>query len=257
MSGLVLDAVSFAYGKTTVLHDATAGGMPRRSLTALVGPNASGKSTLFKCVSGLLKARSGAVRLDDADLAALHLRARLQTVCFMPQYFASNAALSVFDVVLMACKNLSGWTVSDGDIKRVAAVLESCGISHLADSYIGELSGGQSQLVSIAQSLVRQADVYLFDEPTSALDLRHQLAVLHRIKTHVAAYNAVGIVALHDLNLAARFADQLILLGNGRVRATGAPQAVLSTPELADTYGVEIALATGPQQEISVHAYSI
>ncbi|MEM7379302.1 MAG: ABC transporter ATP-binding protein, partial [Pseudomonadota bacterium] len=127
---------------------------------------------------------------------------------------------------------------------------------YLADSYIGELSGGQSQLVSIAQSLVRQADVYLFDEPTSALDLRHQLAVLQQIKAHVLACNAVGVVALHDLNLAARFADHLILLGNGCVRAAGSPKDVLSTPELAETYGVQIALGTGPQKEISVHAYS-
>ncbi|MEM7293344.1 MAG: ABC transporter ATP-binding protein [Pseudomonadota bacterium] len=255
MNGLEIDSLNFAYRDRVVLHGATIPSVGRGQLTALVGPNASGKSTLFKCVSGLLKVKSGEILLDGADLALMSLRTRLKTVCFMPQYFVSNAALSVFDVVLMACKNLTGWAVSNSDIERVASALQRCGISHLADSYIGELSGGQSQMVSIAQSLVREADVYLFDEPTSALDLRHQLSVLNQIKSHVVDRNAVGIVALHDLNLAARFADQLILLGNGRVRATGSPGDVLSTEALSDTYGVDIAVSTGPRREICVHAY--
>lgn len=256
MSGLRIDTLSFAYGARPVLEEVSLAPLQPGTLTALIGPNASGKSTLFRCIAGLLKPASGSVWLGDTDLATLRSKARLQRVCIMPQFFAANAALTVFDVVLMAHKNLSGWRVLPSDVSAVAAALEAGGIEHLADAYIGELSGGQAQMVSVAQSLVRRSEVYLFDEPTSALDLRHQLDVLAQIRAQMIARNAIGIVALHDLNLAARFADHLILLGEGRVRVQGAPADVLGTPDLSDVYRVAIEVAQGPKQEISVHAYA-
>lgn len=256
MSGLRIDTLSFGYGARPILDDVSVAPLQPGTLTALIGPNASGKSTLFRCIAGLLKPAAGSVWLGEVDLATLRSKARLQRVCIMPQFFAANAALTVFDVVLMAHKNLSGWRVAPSDVAAVAAALEAGGIEHLANAYIGELSGGQAQMVSVAQSLVRRSDVYLFDEPTSALDLRHQLDVLAQIRTQMIARNAIGIVALHDLNLAARFADQLILLGGGRVRVQGAPAAVFGTPDLSDVYRVAIEVGQGPKQEISVHAYT-
>ncbi|MEM6498902.1 MAG: ABC transporter ATP-binding protein, partial [Pseudomonadota bacterium] len=176
--------------------------------------------------------------------------------CFMPQFFTANAALSVFDVVMMAQKRLQGWRVSDNDVEAVALALDAGGIGHLSEAYISELSGGQSQMVSVVQALVRQSDVYLFDEPTSALDLRHQLDVLGRIRKTVLERGAVGIVALHDLNLAARFADHLILLRQGTILAQGAPSEVLRSAAIAQTYDVDIDITEGPRQELIVHAYA-
>jgi iron complex transport system ATP-binding protein len=157
--------------------------------------------------------------------------------------------------VLMAHKQLAGWRVSDADMQAVAQALDASGIGHLAEANIGELSGGQSQMVSVCQALIRRAEVYLFDEPTSALDLRHQMAVMTRIKQAVTDRNVVGIVALHDLNLAARYADHLLLLGEGQILAQGAPQTVLSDPLIAKTYDVTLKTSLGPQQELCVHAY--
>lgn len=232
--------LNFAYGKKQVLHNVCISDIAPGTLVALIGPNAAGKSTLFKCLTGMNKTRSGRIQLGDEDLTQYPLKQRLNKVCFMPQFFAANAALTVFEVVLMSYKQLKGWRVTREDQTAVAQTLEKAGIGHLANANIAELSGGQSQMVSLCQALVRQADVYLFDEPTSALDLRHQLEGLTRIREEMHQRNTIGIVALHDLNLAARFADHLLLLGKGQLLAQGTPETVLQKGAISDTYGVNI-----------------
>ncbi|MFT4915251.1 MAG: iron complex transport system ATP-binding protein [bacterium] len=111
-------------------------------------------------------------------------------------------------------------------------------------------------MVSVCQALTRRADVYLFDEPTSALDLRHQLDVMDRIRTAMRERNAIGIVALHDLNLAARYADHLVLIGAGKILNQGPPDQVLSDSLIAQTYDVAIETSSGPRKELNVHAYT-
>lgn len=253
---LRVDGLCFSYGARQVLQDVTIAALEPGQLVALIGPNAAGKSTLFRSIAGLVKPSNGQVHLGDLNLATLSMRERLERVCFMPQFFTANAALTVFDVVMMAHKQLRGWRVSAADMDAVGRALEEAQISHLAEAYVSELSGGQSQMVSVVQATIRQSDVYLFDEPTSALDLRHQLDVLGRIKAAIAARGAVGIVALHDLNLAARFADELVLLGQGQVLAQGPAGEVLQSPFISTTYGVEIELTPGPREDLTVHAYS-
>lgn len=244
------------FGSRTVLHDTGFDALKPGQLTALIGPNAAGKSTLFRTIAGLVSSTSGEVTLDGQDLSRISLKTRLQRVCFMPQFFTATAALTVFDVVLMAQKQLVGWRVKEDDMIAVAQSLEEAGIGHLAEANIGELSGGQAQMVSVCQALTRQAEVYLFDEPTSALDLHHQLGVLSRIKHAMRERGAIGIVALHDLNLAARYADHLVLIGQGKIIAQGLPVDVLSDPLIAQTYGVTIEVTQGPRQELNVHAYT-
>lgn len=246
--------LNFSYGKQPILRDVGFEPLQRGKLTALIGPNASGKSTLFRVISGLLSAE-GIVVLNGCNLSSISMKERLSRVCFMPQFFAANAALTVFDVVMMAQKNLNGWRATSDDLKAVGEALSHAEIGHLAEAYISELSGGQSQMVSVAQALVRKSEVYLFDEPTSALDLNHQLRVLSQIRSAIADRNAVGIVALHDLNLAARFADHLILLRQGQILAEGVPLDILHRPEIGETYGVEIQITTGPKEDLVVHAY--
>lgn len=152
--------LTFAYNSRRVLCGTSFNALHRGELTALIGPNASGKSTLFRVIAGLLKPSTGMVNLNGTDLSTLSSRNRLRRVCFMPQFFAVSAALTVFDVVMMARKNLAGWRVSAEDMGAVEAALHDAGIGHLSESYISELSGGQSQMVSVAQALIRQADVY-------------------------------------------------------------------------------------------------
>ena len=252
---LAVEGLNYSYGKKWALYDIDVSALQPGMLVGLIGPNAAGKSTLFKCLSGMYQSQSGAILLGEQSLAELSLRKRLKKVCFMPQFFSTSAALSVFEVVLMSYKQLAGWSVSAEDRLAVARALDLADIGHLADANIAELSGGQSQMVSLCQALVRNADVYLFDEPTSALDLRHQLEGLTRIKEAMRHRNAIGIVALHDLNLAARFADHLLLLGNGRLLAEGDPDNVLSQPVIGQTYGVNIDLLQTKEEITHVSAY--
>lgn len=257
MITLRASGIDFSYGRREVLRSVGIESLEPGQLAALIGPNASGKSTLFKVISGLLKPRGGEIWLGDTELSTLPLKTRLKRVCFMPQTFTANASLTVFDVVMMAHKQVKGWRVSSDDIYFVSNALHDAGIGSLSEAYISELSGGQAQMVSVAQTLVRQSNVYLFDEPTSALDLNHQLMVLSRIRSQVQKRGVIGIVALHDLNLAARFADKLILLDQGQVVSQGTPIDLLPLAKVADTYGVDIETLAGPREELTVHAYSI
>jgi iron complex transport system ATP-binding protein len=248
--------INVTLGSRTILNETGFEALRAGELTALIGPNAAGKSTLFRTIAGLVKSSDGIIDIAGEDLSQLSVQRRLQRICFMPQFFTANAALSVFDVVLMAQKQLSGWRVSEQDMASVAQALEEAKIGHLAEANIGELSGGQAQMVSVCQALIRKAEVYLFDEPTSALDLRHQLDVMHRTKHAMKERGAIGIVALHDLNLAACYADHLLLIGSGQILAQGKPDAVLSDPLIAATYDVSIQTGLGPRKELNVHAYS-
>ncbi|MEO0976015.1 MAG: ABC transporter ATP-binding protein [Pseudomonadota bacterium] len=256
MNALTAENLTFSYGSRRIFDRVGFDPIAPGQLTALIGPNAAGKSTLFRLIAGLLKSETGKVHLGGTDLDTLTTRTRLERVCFMPQFFTANAALTVFDVVMMAHKQLKGWRVNEADMIAVGTALQEAGIGHLSEAYVSELSGGQSQMVSVTQALIRKSDVYLFDEPTSALDLRHQLDVLGQIKAAVADRGAIGVVALHDLNLAARFADNLILLGEGRILAQGAPAEVLRADAISNTYGVAIETSKGPREELIVHAYA-
>lgn len=257
MCGLALESLTCSYSAVAALHGVTVRDMPRGSLTAVVGPNASGKSTLLKCVSGRLAVQEGRVRLDQSDLAKVSPRERQSAVCFLPRLFAANAALRVSSLLRMACGNPVDTTDVAQEECRVLAALESCGITHLEQAYVGELSWGQCTLVSVAQTLVRHAEVYLFDEPTSALDIRNELHVLSLIKRQVRARNAVGVLAMQDVNLAARFADQLVLLVEGRVLAVGTPLEVLSMAAVSNAYGVDMGVAARVELETSRRVHAI
>lgn len=239
---LLVEDLHLSYGRRKVLRGAGFAAPVAGALVALIGPNAAGKSSLFRSVTGMARIDAGKIRLDDVDLTRVPPRQRARLVSFMPQSFASNAALTVFEVVLLARKQLAGWRVGQDDLLAVSALLERMGIAHLAAAPVGELSGGQSQLVSAAQALIRTPRVFLFDEPTSALDLRRQLELLGLIRDEAKARNIAAFIALHDLNLAARFADECVLMRRGRVVAQGPSRTVLPHPELAGTYGVSIEL---------------
>src|SRR5581483_7129136 len=167
----------------------------------IVGPNAAGKSTLLKCLAGLLPAR-GRIWLDGQEVrTSAQRRALRQQVTYLPQEYASTAALTVFEAVLVARQQSASWIVGEAELGQVAAILEELRLDQLALRYLNELSGGQRQLVAVAQALARDPRVLLLDEPTSSLDLQRQLELLELVRRLAADRRMTVLIALHDLNL--------------------------------------------------------
>lgn len=247
-NGLAVAGLDVWFGRRHVLRGLNLGPLRRGGLVAVVGPNAAGKSTLLKALAGIVRARAGRMALDGADLGRLPDRERARRVGLLPQEGASGtAALTVFEAVLLAAKQGGGGRrVGDDDLARVDRALGDAGVADLAMRWLAELSGGQRQLVALAQLLAQTPDVLLLDEPTSALDVRNQLELLRLVRGHCRSAGAVAVAALHDLNLAARFADRVALVHEGRALAEGSAEEVL-TPELVGrAYGVEATAGRDP-----------
>jgi iron complex transport system ATP-binding protein len=237
---LEIKSLSFNYPGKKVLHEIDISSDRSGEVIAVIGPNATGKSTLCRCIASLLKPAGGSVMLDGKTLQSVGQTTWSQHVCFTPQFFSSNAALTVFETILLAKKHMHGWKVEQDDIDAVSAILAQLNIDHLAQTYISDLSGGQQQMTSLAQAFVREPKVFLLDEPTSALDLKHQLQIMQTVRKVTHKRNITTFVALHDLNLAARYADRLILMREGRIIEDGNAMEVFNSPQLAETYGVNL-----------------
>jgi len=231
------------YGKTEILHDVSVPNIHAGTFVGLIGPNASGKSTLFKTLAGLVKPMSGQITIGTDDVTQLRRKDRARRVAYMPQAFGCNALLTVFESVLLALKQTSGWRVQSDNLDRVSETLSALSLSHLSNRGIADLSGGQAQMVAVAQTIVRAPEVILLDEPTSALDLHHQLSIMTSIRNEMRRKKPVVLAALHDLNLAAKFCDRLVLLREGSILADGPPEDVLALPQIGETYRVETDLS--------------
>jgi iron complex transport system ATP-binding protein len=236
---LTISGLSAGYRNRPVLRGLSLAPLEPGKVTALVGPNAAGKSTLLRSLAGLVPA-TGSIRLHDRDLNALGLAERAQHVAYMPQTLPQNAELTVLEGVIGALK-ASPLAEFDGSgpaaRRRPVDVLDRLGILDLAMEGIDRLSGGQRQLASLAQAIVRAPKLLLLDEPTSALDLRHQLDVMTIVR-ELAREGRIVVVVLHDLTLAASWSDHLVVLDRGTVVAEGRPEEALSASILAAVYGV-------------------
>lgn len=237
---LSVQRLSTGYRGHNVIRELSLDSLHAGQVTALVGPNAAGKSTLLRAIAGLLPI-SGTVRLDDVDLASLSPVERAGHVSFMPQSLPLGVGLSILESVLSALlampSDLPGARDRDDARERALRALDRVGILDAALQPLDQLSGGQRQLASLAQSIVRDPHVLLLDEPTSALDLRHQVLVMRMVR-RLADDGAIVLVVLHDLNLAARWADHVVVLHDGQVHVAGTPAVAITPTVLADVYGV-------------------
>lgn len=230
-----VDNLSVDYGRTTILHSMTFGPLEPGNVIGLIGPNAAGKSTLVKTIAGIKKASSGSVTLT-VDGHVVPDKERVRTVGYVPQDLLSTASLTAFESIMVSARRRG--EASWNPVERTAAIMQRLGITHLSDRLVSDMSGGQRQLVAVAQMLVREPSIMLLDEPTSALDLRHQVELLQHIRDEVAGTTKLALVAIHDLNLAARFCDELLVVKAGRVVAHDTPQAVLTPDLLEEVYGI-------------------
>ena len=228
---------------------------PGGAVTVLLGPNGAGKSTLLKALAGIEPAGVVA-NLGGRDLVGLSVAERREAFYYLPQLGGSQAALSVHEAILLSLKTLSPGRVHREDLARVEAALASMGLEALAERRLASLSGGQYQRVAIAQALVRRPRVLMLDEPTSALDLHQQLRVLEWLRGEADRGRTV-LLALHDLNLAARFADHCWLLKDGRCQAAGLAGSCLTAEHLERLFEVRLAVEAGPDARLRIQALGL
>lgn len=235
--------ISVSYGGTPILNGVDLDPLYPGTVTALVGPNGAGKSTFLRCLAGLEKC-AGDIAVDKA--------------VYLPQDPLPLNSLTVYESVLLArqqsFKGFAGLRVGHASRREVEAALTTLGLEELASRTLAQLSGGQRQLVSFAQAMVRQPRVLLLDEPTSALDLRNQLLLLHHIQHCAADLPCAVVLTLHDLGHAARFCTRIIVLRQGHIHSAGSPGEVITPAMLEEVYGVKASVHPTKDGGLAVEA---
>lgn len=234
---LVTNNLTIRYGRRTAVDQVNLTAAPG-TILAILGANGSGKSTLLRALAGA-QAHDGTLLWDG-------MAGRTDGIGYMPQDTGMRASLTAFEVVLLGRLRSLTFRVDQRDLVAAEAAMAELGLHDLSTRHIGKLSGGQRQLVFIAQVLAADPRVLLLDEPTSALDIAHQLQVLDLLRTITQRRGLTTIAVLHDLNAAARFANRIALMQGGRLIAQGTPHEVLTVPLCHLAYGVEVSILPGP-----------
>ncbi|WP_328332868.1 ABC transporter ATP-binding protein [Kribbella sp. NBC_00382] len=247
MGVLRTESLSLAYDATPVVTELSVE-IPAGRITVIVGANACGKSTLLRGLARLLAPKGGAVYLDDADLAGLSGSTLATKLGMLPQQPVAPDGITVSDLVGRGRHPHQRWfrQWSAEDERVVAAALEATGTSDLANRSLDELSGGQRQRVWIALALAQDAETMLLDEPTTFLDLAHQLEILDLVHDLNRDRGKTVVLVLHDLNLAARYADHLIALKSGQVVAQGNPEEVVTAALVEQVFGLPCEVIEDP-----------
>jgi iron complex transport system ATP-binding protein len=254
--GLRVERVSFTRGRRLIIDDVDCT-VPVGRVGALLGPNGAGKSTLLHLIAGIERAHAGTARLGDLDLAAMRRRDRARVIALAEQDVQDAPGLRVWEVVALGRTPYVGAFAGPGELDRavVRRCIEDTGLVELAAREYASLSGGERQRVNIARALAQEPDLLLLDEPTNHLDVRAQLTML-RVLGELAHGGLTVLAALHDLSLAAGYADHVIVLSNGRVVAAGEPRAVLTAALIRTVWGVEAEVLEHPSTGRPIIAYS-
>jgi iron complex transport system ATP-binding protein len=231
---LHVEGISVAYRQDLVLREVTLPPLRAGEVTSVIGPNAAGKSTLLRCIAGFHK-MTGQVRITGG---AEDRAGRRDRILYLPQDPPPRSSITVFGAVELAHR-LSGGPRRAEDSADIALVLARLDLDELATRRLSELSGGQRQMVALAQAVIRRPDVLLLDEPTSSLDLRNQLEVLQIVREIARRQPTAVLTVIHDLGLAARIADQVVVLDRGSVHSTGTPAEVITRDMLKEVYRVD------------------
>ncbi|MEA1906926.1 MAG: ABC transporter ATP-binding protein [Euryarchaeota archaeon] len=230
--------VEFGYNSTLVLEGISMD-LDSSEIIGIVGPNGAGKSTLIRCIDRILTPGGGTILLDENDISNMTRMEIAKRMGYVPQTTTRVFPATVFDTVLMGRRPHLGWKSSEEDVDKVLEILELLGIMEFAMRDFNEISGGQQQKVLIARALAQEADILLLDEPTSNLDIRHQLEVMEIMTNIVHRKKLSAVMAIHDLNLAARYTTRILMMNGGRIFAAGNPESVLTTENIRRAYGVE------------------
>ena len=228
----------FSYGSADILKNINLE-LNSSEVLGIVGPNGTGKSTLLRCIDRIL-IPEGEVLLDGQEISGMSRVEIAKRIGYVPQSMTGVFPATVFDMVLLGRRPHLSWRSSEEDIDKVLEMLDLMDIKDLAMRNFNETSGGQQQKVLIARALAQDVDILLLDEPTSNLDIKHQLEVME-ILTELSKTKGISVMmAIHDLNLASRYSDRIIMLNGGGIRDEGDPASVLTAENIRSVYGVDV-----------------
>lgn len=246
MGNVVIEELAVSLQKRLVLEDISFT-VPPGTVTAIVGPNGAGKSTLLRALAGVVPLHSGRVAFGGIDLGRIPRRQRARLVALVEQRTGTEVSLSTRRVIeLGRIPHQRNWFPDSAeDARIIEAAIQSMELGALADRAFSKLSGGEQQRAQIARAIAQEPQILLLDEPTNHLDIRAQRAVL-RLARSEADSGRIVVMTLHDLNHAAAVADQIIVLMEGRVRASGRPWQVLTQDTISEVFGVDAVLIPHP-----------
>jgi len=237
---LSVAGIEFRYNSRPVL-DAVSFRLEPGQVMAVLGVNGAGKSTLLKCVNRVLRPRKGSVFIDEQDVLQMKRTEVAKRIGYVPQRHGDEP-MTVFDTVLLGRRPHIKWSATEKDYRVVARILGLMTLDDFALRPVSSLSGGETQKVVLARALAQEPDLLLLDEPTSNLDLKNQIEVMALVSGTVREQGLSALIAVHDLNLALRFADSFLLLKDGRVHELVDKSGI--TPEaVREVYGVDVILA--------------
>ena len=214
----------------------------------IIGPNGSGKTTLIKALAGLLPISNGRISIDGRPLRQYKKKELARLIAYVSQSIADDSPFTVSEMVLMGRSPYLGVLGVEGetDLALARQAIEYAGLTHLADRPVSRLSGGERQRAQIARAICQRPQVILLDEPTAALDMAHQVRMMEILAGLRAERETTVVMVSHDINLAAMYADRLLLLVDGRIAACGPPEAVINTDVLSKAYGCPLRVDTSP-----------
>lgn len=239
MTSLCLNNVSIVRGENHTARDISLE-LNKGKVYAILGPNGVGKSTLLKAVFGEVDTLNGQIEYGDIHMHDVGLSEWRKPIGYMPQDTFVSASLTALEVVLLGQLNALSMHVSEEMLEQALQAMDKVGCLHLAQRNIQSLSGGQRQLILFAQVLLGTPEILMLDEPVSALDMHHQSVLLEHVYQETKRRELITVMVIHDLSLAAQYADHLILLKDGLIQAEGAPMDVLQPEIISEIYNVGI-----------------
>lgn len=240
----IVKNLTFKYGQRIVL-DKISFNIEKGDMVTVIGPNGSGKSTLLKILASILTCKRGELFLENKELQDYSVKELARKISIVPQTINIEYAFTVYEIVLMGrnpyIRRFGRETAKD--ISLVEEAMKKTNVWHLRDRNVQELSGGEGQRVVIARALAQEPEILLLDEPTSTLDIDHQIEILDLLRGLNKEKAITIVMALHDINLAIRYSDEIILLNKGTKLAMGRPEEIITEGNLQDIYRTNIVIA--------------
>jgi len=248
-----IESLSVGYDDKLIIKNMDLG-IKKGVITTIAGPNGCGKSTLLKSIGRILKPNSGKISIEGRDIHKTNTKELAKKLSFLPQVSSEPDELTVFELVSYGrTPHLKGFgRLTDEDYEKINFAMKITEIDEFADRPIGTLSGGQKQRVRIATVLAQDTDIIFLDEPTTYLDLSHQLEILLILKKLNREYGKTIVVVLHDINLASRFSDELIMLRHGELIAQGSPIKIMNSENLKKVFDISAKIQIDQESKIPI-----